>query len=320
MAAALVPALPAQNALAPFLVRATDYIRQSRAASTLRGYRSDFREFRAFCEAQVSAALPASPETVCAYLAHCADSGQLKMGSIQRRVSAIAAAHMAANLDTPTSTTAVRLCLAGIRRALGTRQEGKAPAVTTDVAAMLSHVSGNLLGLRDRALLLVGFAGAFRRSELAALNVEDLTFGDDGVKVLIRRSKTDQEGGGQVVGITRGVNLCPVAALEAWLTASGITSGPIFRCVNRHGRLQPNAITPQVVALVVKRYAAAAGLDPTKYAGHSLRAGLVTAAVLNHVDLPSIQRQTRHKSLDMVLKYARMANVFEGNVSGRVGL
>jgi integrase len=242
------------------------------------------------------------------------------MGSIQRRVSAIAAAHMAANLDTPTCTTAVHLCLAGIRRALGTRQEGKAPALTSDVAAMLSHVPAGLLGLRDRALLLVGFAGALRRSELAALNVEDLTFGEDGLKVLIRKSKGDQDGAGQVVGIVRGASLCPVAALEAWLKASGIISGPIFRCVNRHGQIQARAITGQVVALVVKRYAAAAGLDMRQYAGHSLRAGLVTSAVLSHVDLPSIQRQTRHKSLDMLMRYARLVNVFEGNVSGRVGL
>ena len=318
--AALIPVPQPHTALAPFLVRVTNYIRQSRAPSTLRGYRADWRDFSAFCEGQGLLALPASPETVCSYLAHCADSGQLKMGSIQRRVSAIAAAHMAANLDTPTCTTAVRLCLAGIRRALGTRQEGKAPALTSDVAAMLSHVPAGLLGLRDRALLLVGFAGALRRSELAALNVEDLSFGDDGVKILIRHSKTDQEGAGQVVGITRGSKLCPVQAIQAWFAAAGITTGPVFRSVNRHRQVSSTGITPQVVAMVVKRCAAATGLDVRQYSGHSLRSGLVTSAVLSHVDLPSIQRQTRHKSLDMLMKYARIANVFEGNVSGRVGL
>ena len=267
MAAALIAVPAPHTAPAPFLVRAADYIRQSRAPSTLRGYRADWRDFSAFCEGQGLLALPASPETVCSYLAHCADSGELKMGSIQRRVSAIAAAHMAANLDTPTCTTAVRLCLAGIRRALGTRQEGKAPALTADVAAMLSHVPAGLLGLRDRALLLVGFAGALRRSELAALNVADLSFGDDGVKILIRHSKTDQEGAGQVVGITRGSKLCPVQAIQAWLAAAGIATGPVFRGVNRHGQVSSTGITPQVVAMVVKRCAAATGLDGRKCQG-----------------------------------------------------
>jgi integrase len=200
------------------------------------------------------------------------------------------------------------------------RQEGKAPALTADVAAMVSRTPDNLLGLRDRALLLFGFAGAFRRSELVGLEIEDLTFTEDGVKVLIRRSKTDQDGAGQVVGIARGVNLCPVAALRAWFEASGITSGPIFRPVNRHGQIQPHAITAQVVALVVKRYAEAAGLDAGKYAGHSLRAGLVTSAAMNGVPEYVIQRQTRHKSTAMLRRYIRDASLFRDNASARVGL
>jgi len=320
MAAALMIPAPAPCPPAPFLVRACDYIRASRAESTLRGYRTDFRDFSAWCEKQGFVALPARPETVCAYLATCADSGRLKMGSIQRRVSAIAAAHMAANLDTPTSATAVRLCLAGIRRTLGTRQDGKSPCLTADIAAMLSHLPAGLLGTRDRALLLLGFAGAFRRSELVGLMVEDLTFGDDGVKVLIRRSKTDQEGAGQVVGIAHGTKLCPVAALRAWLAGAGITTGPIFRHVDRHGRLSDAAITPQSVALVVKRYAAAAGLDPRKYAGHSLRAGLVTSAAMNNVATHTIMRQTRHRSAEMVMRYIRDVSLFRDNASARVGL
>jgi integrase len=227
---------------------------------------------------------------------------------------------MAAGFDSPTTKAAVRLCLAGIRRELGVRQQGKAPALTQDVAAMLSHVPEGLLGQRDRALLLVGFAGAFRRSELVALEVEDLEFTEDGMKVLIRRSKTDQEGAGQTVGIARGVKLCPVEALKAWLSAAAITAGPIFRSVDRHGHLQDGAITPQVVALVVKRYATAAGFDARKYAGHSLRAGLVTSAAMNNVPEYVIQRQTRHKSTEMLRRYIRDVSLFRDNASGRVGL
>jgi site-specific recombinase XerD len=310
---------PESAALAPFLVRAETYIRQSRAESTLRGYRSDVADFTAFCREHGLCPMPATAETVCYYLSRCADSG-LKAGSVSRRVSAIAAAHTSAGYDSPTTKAAVRLCLAGIRRALGVRQDGKAPVLTSDVAAMLSHVPEGLLGVRDRAMLLVGFAGAFRRSELVALEVEDLTFTEDGVKILIRKSKTDQEGAGQTVAIARGVKTCPVDALKAWLTTAGITSGPIFRGVNRHGNLQDGAVTAQVVALVVKRYAGAAGLDARKYAGHSLRAGLVTSAAMCNVPEYVIQRQTRHKSTDMLRRYIRDVSLFRDNASGRVGL
>src|SRR5581483_6023178 len=194
------------------------------------------------------------------------------------------------------------------------------PVLTPDMAAMLAHVPAGLLGTRDRALLLVGFAGALRRSELVGLNVEDLEFTDDGVKVLIGRSKTDQDGEGQTVGIARGLKLCPVGALRSWLTAAHISSGPVFRSVNRHGKVQPSAITDQVVALVVKRYAAAAGLNARQYAGHSLRAGLVTSAAINNVPEYVIQRQTRHKSTDMLRRYIRDASLFRDNASARVGL
>jgi integrase len=244
----------------------------------------------------------------------------LKAGSVSRRVSAIAAVHTSAGHDSPTTKAAVKLCLAGIRRALGVRQIGKAPTLTGDIAAMLSHVPAGLLGVRDRAMLLVGFAGAFRRSELVALQVEDLTFTEDGVKILIRKSKTDQDGAGQTVAITRGVNMCPVDALKAWLTAANITTGPIVRAASRNGLLQERAVTDQVVALRVKKYAAAAGLDARKYAGHSLRAGLVTQAAVNGVSELSIMRTTRHKSSAMVQRYIRDANLFRDNASGRVGL
>lgn len=306
-------------ALAPFRPRVEAYIRASRAANTLRGYRADWAHFTAWCDTAGIPSLPASPETVCSYLSILADSG-LKAGSIQRRVSAIGAMHTAAGFDSPTSHAAVRLTLAGIRRQIGTHQQGKAALLTVDLAAMVAHIPAGVKGLRDRALVLFGFAGGLRRSELVGLNVEDLEFGADGVKVTIQRSKTDQEGAGQVVGIARGTNLCPVAALAAWLQASGITAGPVFRSVDRHGNIAPERLGDRAVALVVKEYVTAAGLDAAKYAGHSLRAGLVTQAVMNHVDLPAIQRQTRHKSLEMLLRYSRAVNLFTDNASRRVGL
>ena len=188
-----------------------------------------------------------------------------------------------------------------------------------DIAALLASLPDSLLGIRDRALLLVGFAGAFRRFELVALNVEDLEFTKEGLKVLIRCSKTDQEGEGQPIGIAHGMNLCPVKALDAWLAAAGITEGPVFRSVTRGGKIK-GRLSDRAVALAVKRYARAAGLDAAKYAGHSLRAGFVTQAVINQVPEVTIMKQTRHKSADMLRRYVRETTLFRDNASARVGL
>lgn len=316
---ALISRVEETSDLTPFLSRARHYVYQSRSANTLRGYNSDWRHFSRFSKALGIEPMPARPEMVASYLSACADSG-LTAGSIQRRVSAIAAVHNAAGYDSPASGPAVKLCLAGIRRALGIRQEGKRPTLTTDLAAMCSHLPAGLLGIRDRAILLIGFSGAFRRSELVGLDFEDLAFGDDGVRITIRRSKTDQEGAGQVIGIARGMNLCPVAALQAWLSAAAITSGPVLRSVTRHGSVNTSRLTGQVVALVVKRWSAVAGLESAKYSGHSLRAGMVTQATLNGVSEGAIMRQTRHRSSEMLQRYIRDAKVFRDNASARLGL
>jgi site-specific recombinase XerD len=306
-------------ALVPFVESVRRYAQASRAESTLRGYRSDWKDFTNWCSRHWLDSLPAAPSTVAAYISACADRADLKAGTIQRRVSAIAAFHTVAGHNSPTTSAEVKLTLAGIRRTLGVAQEGKAPILTADVAAMIAHLPDRLIGVRDRALLLTGFAGAFRRSELVALDLRDIEFREDGLKVTIRKSKTDQEGAGQVIGIARGSKLCPIRAIEEWIAAAGITDGAIFRHVDRHGRILER-MKPEAVALVVKRYAAVAGLDPAKYAGHSLRAGLVTQAAINGVQEMAIMRQTRHKSSEMLRKYVRDASLFRENASARVGL
>jgi site-specific recombinase XerD len=305
--------------LASFAPRVQEYARASRSKNTLRGYRSDWASFTGWCEALGLVSLPALPETIAAYLTAMADQG-LKSGSIQRRVSAIAANHMASGYESPTGRAAVTLTLAGIRRLIGTHQEGKSPVLTSDIAAMVATLPHTLIGKRNRAMILLGYAGALRRSELVTLDAEDLTFTTDGIRLAIRKSKTDQDGAGQTIGIARGGALCPVRALETWIEASGIENGPVFRSVNRHGQIQPAQLTDQVVANVVKASSAAAGLDPAKYAGHSLRAGLVTQAAINEVPEYKIMRQTRHKSSAMVRRYIRDADLFRDNVSARVGL
>jgi integrase len=212
--------------------------------------------------------------------------------------------------------------MAGIRRANGTAPSAKTPTLTYDIRAMVSTLPDGLLGIRDRALLLVGFAGAFRRSELIAIDCADVDITRDGLVVMLRRSKTDQEGAGRKVAIPFGSNpdTCPVRALESWLKASMISEGAIFRHVNRHGHLQPGRLSSYAVALVVKRTAAAAGLDPAKYAGHSLRSALATSAAIGGTSERSIMAQTGHRSVNMVRRYIRDGNLFRENAAGKVGL
>jgi integrase len=188
---------------------------------------------------------------------------------------------------------------------------------------MVLVLSGDTaIGARDRALLLLGFAGAFRRSELVALDIDDVQITREGMIVTIRRSKTDQEGAGQKVGIPRGRHpgTCPVKALAAWLGLAGIEAGAIFRPITRHGLIQPGRLTDRSVARIVQRTAEAAGLDPSQFAGHSLRAGLATSAAMAGAEERDIMRQTRHKSVVVARRYIRDGSLFRNNAAGTVGL
>jgi integrase len=241
-----------------------------------------------------------------------------------RRLTAITKAHQIAGHPSPATMQqpAVSETLKGIRRTLGTAQRTKAPLLTADVRRMLEALPDNLLGCRDRALLLLGFAGGFRRSELAALDVEDVLKNDDGLVVKLRRSKTDPEGKGRDVGIPYGSNpsTCPVRTLQAWKNAAGIAEGALFRGVDRHGHVGPARLHKDSVGLIVKRAAEAAGLDPDLYAGHSLRAGLATQSYLNGAGELAIMRQTGHRSLAMVRRYIRDGSLFRDNAGGKLGL
>jgi site-specific recombinase XerD len=300
--------------------RARDYASDSVAANTRRAYRADWRDFSAWCARHGLSPLPASPETVAVYLADLA--GFRKTSTIGRRLSAIAQAHTTAGYASPTAEAAVRQVMSGIRRRHGTRQQGKEAALTADVRAMVGTLDGSVRGLRDRSLLLLGFAGAFRRSELVGLDVADATRSRDGLVVTVRRSKTDQEGAGREVGIPFGSTpaTCPVRALEDWLAAAAITDGALFHPIDRHDNVRPTRLTDQSVALVVKRAALAAGLDAALYAGHSLRSGLATAAAQAGVSERTIMEQTGHKSLPIVRRYIRRGSLFTENAAAKVGL
>ena len=300
--------------------RAEGFAESSTADSTRRAYDADSRHFRAWCRAHGVLALPALPATVALYLTELART--YKVATISRRIAAIGQEHRKANLPSPFTHPRVVEVWEGIRRTLGVAQNRKDALLTADLRRMLEPLCDATIDVRDRALLLLGFAGAFRRSELVSFNVDDVRLVEGGLEVTLRRSKTDQEGEGRLVGVPYGSNpvTWPVRAMRAWLERSGIVDGPLFRSVDRSGSMGPTRLTAAAVALIVKRHAQRIGLDPARFAGHSLRAGFATSAALAGVDALEISRQTGHKSLSMVQRYTRPATIWQMNAAQRVGL
>lgn len=311
------------HALMSLSQQAREYMGQAKSRNTLRAYQADWRCFTAWCSKFGVSALPATPQTVALYLSMLAD--RCKPATLQRRLAAISQAHQTAGHETPTQAAPVRLVWAGIRRAKGVAQQGKAPAITAELRRMVDTLDETMIGVRDRALLLVGFAGAFRRSELVGLDVQDAVLTSEGITVYIRKGKTDQEGVGRKVGLPYGSrpHTCPVRALLTWKEKSGIaglSEGPLFRSVNRHGKVKQGRLSDRAVALVVKKVALAAGLDATLYAGHSLRAGLATSAAMAGVSERAIMNQTGHKSVTVARRYIRDGSLYRENAAAQVGL
>jgi site-specific recombinase XerD len=285
------------------------YATAEKAAATRAAYASDWRDFAAWCAARGATPLPAHQGLVAAYLSHLAGQGR-KASTIGRRAAAIGHRHKLAGHEPPTSQEGVRAVLRGIRRTIGAARAGKAPATADILAAMLRLCPPTLAGSRDRALLALGFAGAFRRSELVALEVADLNEAPDGLRVRIRRSKTDQEGEGAEIAIPRGYRLRPVEAVQAWLAAAEISDGPLFRPVLKGGRIQREPLSAFSAAQIVKRYVERAGFDPAAYAGHSLRSGFLTSAAESGASILKMIEVSRHKSVDVLRGYVRRADLF----------
>jgi site-specific recombinase XerD len=313
-----LPTLPAD--LEDLAHAALGYARANRATSTQRAYATDWSHFSAWTASHALDALPAEPETVALYVTDLAAT--YRPSTINRRLATIAIHHKRAGLDPPTSAPGVREVMKGIRRSLTVAQREAAPAVIGEVRRMVAHLPDDIAGTRDRALLLVGFAGAMRRSELVGLDVADLSHRDQGLAITIRSSKTDQEGAGRQVAIPWGTDpeTCPVRALQAWIEAAGIEDGPLFRPIDRHGNVSPTRLSDRAVALVVKRAAEGAGLDPTNYSGHSLRAGFATTAAANGASERAIANQTGHKSMEVLRRYVRHGSLFTDNAATMLGL
>jgi integrase len=286
------------------------YIRDSLSKNTRIAYVSDLRHFESW-----GGRVPASAKIVASYLADHAD--KLSVATLVRRIAAISKAHRARGLPNPCASELVKSVLRGIRRNRGCAQREAKPLLRDDLLIVLDKMDGGLKAVRDRAMLLLGFAGGLRRSELVGLDVMDIEHVRQGIVLHLRRSKTDQEGRGQKIGIPHGrTRWCPVAALDAWLTASAINEGAIFRPVDRHGRIHDARLLGEAIALVVRERVAAAGLNPEQYSGHSLRAGLATSAAQAGVPTWRIRAQTRHASDAMLARYIRGGEMFVDNAAG----
>jgi site-specific recombinase XerD len=328
-----LPAVAAEIA-----AKAKGYAKQAKAENTRRAYAADWRAFQAWCDAHREQAMPAPATTLLAYLVD--QAGILKVATLERRLSAIREAHRYAGHELETGHIGFRDVWRGIRRQHGAPAVQKAPLLTAALRGAVDVLPGTLAGCRDRASLLIGFASALRRSELAALEVTPRVGASgtveqtpEGLIIHLMRSKTDQDGEGQTVAVPFGSNpsTCPVRAYSAWIEASQIKEGPVFRAIDRHGHLAVDALTDRSIALIVKRAVVTgetargaseeeAQVTARKFAGHSLRAGLATSAAANGAAGHLIQKQLRHRKFETTARYIRSAELFKQNAAGQVGL
>jgi integrase len=305
------------------LAKAQAYQDAADAPATLRAYASDLKNFEAWCARHGMTALPATPKVVGAYLAAAGEG--YAMQTLRRRVAAIARASGVAGHPLDTKHPAIRETLRGIGRTHGSRGRRSAALTTAELKKLSRACEPGLAGDRDRALLLVAFAGALRRSELVALNVERLTWSVDGVRLLLEKSKTDKEGEGAEVMVVFGrhEDTCPVRALKRWLEAAKITTGPVFRKVNKGDRAEGRRLSDDAVRQVLLRRAAQAGVKGSlaePVSPHGLRAGFVTTAYRNGVPDEEIMGHTRHRSLTTMRSYVRRAKLSQTSPAGKLGL
>lgn len=286
------------------------FIRESLSENTRAAYRADLAHFTAW-----GGVLPATADLVARYLADHAD--MLAPASLARRVATLSKVHAANDWPNPCQSEVFRATLRGIRRVKGTAQDQARPLLREDLFLILDALGDDARAQRDRALVLIGWAGGFRSSELVGLDWSDVEEVREGLVLHLRRSKTDQTGQGRKIGVPLGrTRHCPVAALAAWRKASGGDDGPIFRPVDRHGHIQPDRLRSDAVSTILRDRLNGAGIDPEGYSGHSLRAGLATSAIKAGVPTYKVRAQTGHASDLMLARYVRDAGMFDGNAAG----
>ncbi len=285
-------------------------LKNSKSANTLRAYQSDYKDFLLFCTKNGFQAMPTQPKILALYLTHLSSSS--KFSTLKRRLASISILHKMKGYYIDAKHPVIMENLMGIKRTIGSNQKGKKPLLIKDLKALIKSIhqsnEKDLRKYRDKALLLIGFSGGFRRSELVNIEYEDIDFVTEGVKIFVKRSKTDQSGEGMIKAIPyfEDKNFCPVKALKKWIGASDFKDGKVFN------------ISDKSVALIIKKYANYAGLNQHRYAGHSLRSGFATSTAESGAEERNIMAMTGHKSTEMVRRYIKEANLFKNNALNKI--
>ena len=297
-------------------------LKNSKANNTLRAYKSDFKDFRAFCISHGLKSLPSEPKIVALYLTHLSKIS--KLSTLRRRLVSIGIVHKIKGHYLDTKHPVIIENLLGIKRVKGSIQRGKKPLLINDLKSIIKVINeqeiDEIIKYRDISIVLIGFGGGFRRSEIISIDHEDLEFVSEGLKITLKKSKTDQFGEGMIKGLPYFENetFCPVNNLKKWLSISNIKSGPIFRRFSKGSRLSQKRLTDQTVVLLIKKYLKLANIENTNYSGHSLRSGFATVAAESGADERSIMAMTGHKTTQMVRRYINEANLFKNNALNKI--
>ena len=298
-------------------------LESSKANNTIRAYKSDFKDFGIFCAQNGFKSLPSEPKIVSLYLTYLSTK-DAKMSTLKRRVVSIGVIHKLKGLYLDTKHPSIVENIMGIKRRKGSVQKAKKPILINSLKKIINAIDeqkkDEIKKFRDRSIILIGFSGGFRRNEIVSLDCDDLDFLPEGLKINLRRSKTDQFG----EGLTKALpyfdssQYCPVVSLKKWIEVSKIVSGPVFRRFTKGSKLSNNRLTDQTVALLIKEYLQLAGIDSKNYSGHSLRSGFATSAAESGVEERNIMAMTGHKSTEMVRRYIKEANLFKNNALNKI--
>jgi site-specific recombinase XerD len=298
-------------------------LQNSKADNTVRAYRSDFNDFALFCAKNGFKSLPSEPKIVSLYLTHLS-SKNFKMSTLKRRLVSIGVIHYLKGHYLDTKHPSIIENIMGIKRRKGSFQKGKKPILINSLKQLIYVIDKakieDIKKLRDRSIILIGFSGGFRRNEIVSLNYDDLDFVPEGLKITLRRSKTDQFGDGSLKGLPYfdKKEYCPIVSVQKWLKLSKIKSGPLFRRFKKGSKLTEKRLTDQTVALIIKKYLELAGIDSKNYSGHSLRSGFATSAAESGAEERTIMAMTGHKSTEMVRRYIKDANLFKNNALNKI--
>jgi site-specific recombinase XerD len=298
-------------------------LQNSKANNTVRAYKSDFNDFGLFCAQNGFKSLPSEPKIVSLYLTYLSTKN-IKMSTLKRRLVSIGVIHKLKGHYLDTKHPSIIENIMGIKRRKGSIQKGKKPLLISYIKQIINVIdkekNKEIKKLRDRSIILIGFSGGFRRNEIVSLNYEDLDFVQEGLKISLKRSKTDQFGEGSIKGLPYFDNseYCPVVSIRKWIEISKINSGPLFRRFKKGSKLSDSRLSDQTVALLIKDYLKIAGIESRNYSGHSLRSGFATSAAESGAEERSIMAMTGHKSTEMVRRYIKDANLFKNNALNKV--